>query len=242
MQASSYLSLSKVTLVISVSLYLVSLTQQGYCISGACGNHWSGISLVSMGAIGGIMSLAGLTWYANPALWAAWSQISNKPKRALIFSLIGTLLAASFLLATEISDIKPNITSYITGYQTGYWLWLASMGTMLIGSLTTYLVAKTRETANQRPVLLQVDFNNRYSGGVKLKTRRDVYRHHKTKIKLHYGIRAILWDIDYDDKKRDDLAVEAFIYYNKTEKSWVARFDSNDLLHESQRENPLLDN
>ncbi|GAA4091137.1 hypothetical protein GCM10022392_11190 [Mucilaginibacter panaciglaebae] len=195
-----------------------------------------------MGAIGGIMSLAGLTWYANPALWAAWSQINNKPKRAVIFSLVGTILATSFLLATEISDVKPNITSYITGYQTGYWLWLASMATMLVGSLINYLVTKNHHATNQRLALLQVDFNNRYSGGIKLKTHKDVYRHNKTKIRLQYGIHAILWDVDYDDKKRDDLAVEAFIYYNRTEKSWVARFDFNDLLHESQREKPLLDN
>ncbi|HEY9534678.1 MAG TPA: hypothetical protein VIQ77_09085 [Mucilaginibacter sp.] len=242
MQGQSYLTLSKITLVISLSLYLASLTQQGYCISGACGNHWSGISLVAMGAIGGIMSLAGLIWYANPALWAAWSQINSKPKRALIFSLIGTILAASFLLATEISDIKPNITSYITGYQTGYWLWLGSMITMLIGSSISFIISKKQAAASERLIPIQVDFNNRYNGGIKLKTRKDVYRHNKTKIRLQYGIRAILWDVDYDDKKRDDLAVEAFIYYNKTEKSWVARFDFNDLLHESQREKPLLDN
>lgn len=239
MKAPSYRSLSKITLVVSLGLYLASLTQQGYCISGACGDHWVGISLVAMGAIGGIMSLAGLTWYANPALWLAWSQINKSPKRALIFSSIGAILAASFLLADEISDLKPNIKYYITGYQSGYWLWLASMVTMLAGSFITYLIAKRRVI--ETPVLLQVDFNNRYTGGIKLDTRKDTYRYKKTKHKLHYGINAIIWDEDYDGKKRDDLAVEAFIYYNKTENSWVARFDFENLLHESQRETPLLD-
>lgn len=240
MTTQPHRSLSKTTLIISTGLYAISLTQQGYCISGECGNHWSGISLVAMGAIGGIMSIAGLTWYANPAIWAAWSLINTKPKKALIFSAIGTVIAASFLLATEISDLKPNLKSYITGYQPGYWLWLASMGVMLIGSLIAYFIAKNNDA--KKLVLIQVDFNNRYSGGVKLKTRKDVYRYKKTKLKLEYGIKAILWDEDYDDRKRDDLAVEAFIYFNKTEKSWVARFDFEDLLHESQRENQLLDN
>lgn len=242
MQARSYLNLPNITLAISLGLYLVSLTQQGYCISGACGDHWLGAYLVAMGAIGGIMSIAGLTWYANPALWAAWSQINKHPKRALVFSFIGTLLAASFLMATEISDIKPNMVSYITGYQPGYWLWLASMSVMLIGSAISYLISRKEAANNGRLIPIQVNFNDRYAGGVKLKTHKDVYRYKKTKIKLRYGIKAILWDEDYDDKKRDDLAVEAFIYFNPTEKSWVARFNFEDLLHESQREKPLLDN
>jgi|GEM_PF-390236 len=240
MSTRAYHNTSKTTLVISIGLYAISLTQQGYCISGACGNHWYGISLVAMGAVGGIMSIAGLTWYANPALWAAWSQIDKHPKWAVIFSFIGTLLAASFLSATKISDLKPNITSSITGYQPGYWLWLASASVMLTGSFITCLIAKNQDP--EKRILIQVDFNKRYSGGVKLKTRKDVYSYKKTRIKLYYGIKAILWDKDYENKQPDYLAVEAFIYYNKNEKSWVARFDFENLMHESQREFPLLDN
>ncbi|WP_214070797.1 hypothetical protein [Mucilaginibacter sp. dw_454] len=242
MKNRSYLSLSKFTLVVSISLYAVSLTQQGYCVSGFCGDHWSGLSLVAMGAIGGIMSIAGLTWYANPALWAAWSQISRHPKRSFIFSLIGTLLAASFLLATEISDIKPNVQSNITGYQPGYWLWLASMAVMLTGSMICYIFNKNNPPADQLSAYLRVDFNKRYAKGVTLQTKGSLYQNNDRSIKLHEGMEAILWDIDYDDKKRDDLAVKAVIRFSSTQNSWVAEFNLDDLLHESQREKPLLYN
>jgi hypothetical protein len=225
-----------------MGLYALSLTQQCYCISGACGNHWSGISLVALGAIGGIMSSAGLTWYANPLIWAAWSMIQTKPKRAMVFSLLATLLSAAFLLATRISDVQADVTSYITEYRIGYWLWLASMATTLIGSLILHLLSRNNLSVINNRIVLQVDFNNRCATGVKLITNDDILRKGKKKIKLHDGLQAIIWDHDYDDKKVDNLAVIAVINYSFKENSWVAEFNFDDLKHESEREHTLLDN
>jgi hypothetical protein len=242
MKTRSYAIVAKITLVISVGLYALSLTQQCYCISGACGNHWSGISLVALGAIGGIMSVAGLTWYANPLIWAAWSLIKNKPSQAFVFSLLATLLSASFLLATSISDVQANVTTYITGYKIGYWLWLASMSTMLVGCFILYLLTRNNLPTINNLVALHVDFNNRCATGVMLITDGKIYREGKKKIKLHDELPAIIWDYDYDNKKTDNLAVEAVIKYSFKENCWIAQFNFDDLLHESQREHALLDN
>ncbi|MGF7078234.1 hypothetical protein [Mucilaginibacter sp. UYCu711] len=243
MKTKSHSIAVKITLVSSMGLYAISLTQQCYCISGACGNHWSGISLLALGAIGGIMSTAGLTWYANPFIWAAWSLINKKPKQAVIFSLLATLLSASFLLAATISDMQANVTSYITGYQPGYWLWLASMVTTSIGSVMVYLVSKDVPLMINNRVVLQVDFNNRCATGVKLITGEDnIFRKGKKKIKLYDGMQAILWDHDYNDKKVDNLAVIAVINYSFKENCWVAGFNFDDLKHESERGHALLEN
>jgi hypothetical protein len=242
MKTRSYTIVAKITLVISMGLYAVSLTQQCYCVTGACGNHWSGISLMAMGAIGGIMSAAGLTWYANPLIWAAWSLIKNKPKRAIFFSLLATLLSASFMLATQISDLQPDVTTYITEYRIGYWLWLASMSTMLVGSIIVSFLSKDMPSLINNRIVLQVDFNNRCTTGVKLITDDDILRSGKKKIKLHDNLQAILWDYDYDDKKVDNLAVIAVINYSFKENCWVAEFNFDDLKHESERPHALLDN
>jgi hypothetical protein len=233
----------KITLVTSLGLYAVSLTQQAYCISGACGNHWSGISLVALGAIGGIISIAGLTWYANPLIWAAWSLINKKPKATVIFSLLATLISASFLLANKVSDVQANVTSNITGYQIGYWLWLASMIATLIGSVIAYLLSEEIPSVINNRIVLQVDFNNRCVTGVKLITGEDnILSKGKKKIKLYDGLQAVLWDHDYHDKKVDSLAVIAVINYSFEESCWVAGFNFDDLKHESERGHALLEN
>jgi hypothetical protein len=242
MKTRSYTIVAKITLITSMGLYALSLTQQAYCISGSCGNHWSGISLVALGAFGGIMSLAGLTWYANPLIWAAWSQINKKPKQAAVFSFLATAFSASFLLATTISDVQANVTSYITEYRVGYWLWLASTAAMLTGSLIAHLLSKDMPSLINNRIVLQVDFNNRCATGVKLTTDDNILRKGKTKIKLHDNLQAILWDHDYDDKQIDNLAVIAVINYSFKENSWVAEFNFDDLKHESQRQHALLDN
>jgi hypothetical protein len=142
LNTKTYSLTSLVTLIISIGIYIISLTQEAFCTANACGDHWSGLSIVAMGAIGGIMSVAGLTWYANPLLWVAWSLINKKTKKAFFFSLGATAVALSFLLFDQIADRKPGVMVYITNYRAGYWLWLASMITMVIGSFIVYIFRK----------------------------------------------------------------------------------------------------
>ncbi|MCC8425927.1 hypothetical protein [Mucilaginibacter sp. UR6-11] len=242
MKTRPYVTAAKITLATSIGLYLISLTRECYCVTGSCGDHWSGLYLVALGAIGGIMSVAGLTWYANPLLWVAWSLINKSPQRTVLFSLAAAIIAASFLLATKITDVRAGRSSFITDYRSGYWLWLASMVTMLIGSILVYLL-KRKEWPAERLALLKVDFNNRRDGGVKLVTKGATARQgNNKKIRLYDDMRAIVWDEDYDNDKADNLAVEALVKYSNKHQCWIAWFNNDDLKHESQREKPLLDN
>lgn len=142
MKTKTHNTITQITLFISVGLYIISLTQQGFCTSNACGDHWSGLSIVGLGAIGGIMSIAGLTWYANPLLWVAWSLVKKGPKKALLYSLASLVVGLCFLLFDQIADRKPGMMVYITNYKEGYWLWIASMVFMAIGSLVLHIGTK----------------------------------------------------------------------------------------------------
>jgi hypothetical protein len=188
------------------------------------------------------MSTAGLTWYANPMIWAAWSLLINKPKRAIFFSLAATLTSAAFLLATQVSDVVAGKSSYITDHRSGYWLWLASMATTFVGSIIVYFLKRNDISRHNSLMLLKVDFNNRCNGGIKLTAHKTIYKQGKTKAKLYDGLQAIIWDVDYNDRQVDNLAVKATISFSYTDNCWIAEFNNEDLMHESQREKPLLDN
>jgi hypothetical protein len=240
--ATPYNPVARVTLIISVALYVAALTQECYCTSMACGGHWSGFFVLIMGAIGGIMSLAGLTWYANPLLWVAWSQVNKSPKRALAFSFAAAIVAASFLLFTQITDITPGHSAYITAYRLGYWLWLASAITMAVGSTVVYLTSRALAGKLDEALILKVNFNARCSGGIRLATNGATYKQGKKKIKLISGAKAVIWDNDVSNNQPDNLAVEALILFSKLENCWIASFKYDDLKHESERDKPLLDN
>jgi len=132
----------RVVKTIAVLLYILSLTQEGFCTVSNCGGNWIGLYLVGLGAIGGILSIAGMVWYANPLLWAAWWFLKKDIKKALYFSAAATVLSLAFLLCKEIADQRPGQESYITDYKSGYWLWVASMVYTLIGSGILFLLKK----------------------------------------------------------------------------------------------------
>jgi hypothetical protein len=105
--------------------------------------------MVGFGAIGGIMSAAGFTWYANPALWLSWMFFKKRSTKALLTSCIALAIALSFLLFTQIADNQAGVQSTITGYQAGYWLWVASMCVTLAGSFILYPWMKINKPADE---------------------------------------------------------------------------------------------
>lgn len=132
----------KTALAISITLYVASLTQEGFCTANRCGDNWNGITMVALGAIGGILSIAGMVWYANPLLWASWWFLKSEPKKSLYFSAASTALALSFLLFAEIADMQPGKLSYITAYRFGYWLWVTSNACTFLSSFALSLLRR----------------------------------------------------------------------------------------------------
>jgi len=131
MSVLSEKSAKRVVLIISIGLLISSLTQKCYCTTTLC-NDSSFVFL--LGPLGFFYSWAGATWLANPLLITSWIVINRNPKMSLITSLLATILSLCFLLFHKILDNENGDVREITGYQLGYWLWVASSVSMLIGN------------------------------------------------------------------------------------------------------------
>ena len=120
---------------ISIVLFFVAMTQVCFDTENAPGESGEGAALVISGFFGFFSSVTGLTWLANPALWYSWVQITRKPKHSLLASMLAIIISLSFLLCKNVIVNEGGGTSAITNIRIGYWLWLSSIGTMLIGNL-----------------------------------------------------------------------------------------------------------
>lgn len=125
---------AKAALWISVVLYVMCLTQDGYYIDGPDPTAWSpAYGLLISGWLGLFVGV--FAWLANPLLFASWFLLAiSKHRAAFLVSLGAFLFAMSFLLHSEvISSTKPTY-SKIIGYGIGYWLWIASVLILVVGA------------------------------------------------------------------------------------------------------------
>ena len=127
--------MSRFLLALSGVLYLACLPGEAFCVHDACSN-WPGWSILAFGFIPFAASLANLTWFANPMLFLAWILVFQRRKEAAcLLSLASLVIAASFLLMNKVATDESGNLSIITGYKSGYWLWVASMGTAFASAL-----------------------------------------------------------------------------------------------------------
>ena len=134
--ADNTIRFSNIIKYLSVGVFLISIACPCFDTEKEPGDHWEGMAILLSGFFGFFSSLTGLVWLANPALWFSWGFVIKKPNVSLILSLIAVAIGFSFLLCTDImTDEGSSNFSLITRYRTGYWLWIASMLTMLLGNL-----------------------------------------------------------------------------------------------------------
>jgi hypothetical protein len=127
---------TRVALVLSVILFAASLTQDAFCVSGIC-SDWPGWSILLFGALGHT------SWFANPLLLASWiATLFARRLPALILSLAGLGLAASFMFETSVVTNEAGMANPVTGLREGYWLWLASVG---FGVVAAFFARKAPE-------------------------------------------------------------------------------------------------
>ncbi len=114
--------------IISIGLFLISLTQNAFYTADDP-NAWSpGWALLAFGWLGACMGGgAAITWAANPFLVFSWlMQFTKQERLSAILGLIAALIAASFLLFSKVISSEAPTYSNIVGYDLGYWLWLTS--------------------------------------------------------------------------------------------------------------------
>lgn len=138
-------------LVGSLMAFAAALLQDAFYIAGPDPNAWSDSwALLLIGWLG-IMS-GTLAWLANPALAFAWILLVAKlPGFSLMSCVIALALMLSFLLETNVmTSTLPNY-SEITGYGTGFWLWVCSavlqgFGSAVAAMPTDFLSSKENPT------------------------------------------------------------------------------------------------
>ncbi|MES2645796.1 MAG: hypothetical protein V4717_02885 [Bacteroidota bacterium] len=142
--------LKKAFLLSSALLFLLSLTQKCYCTTSQCADS----ILVFLLGWAAAFSGAGFSWLANPLLFAAWLTLRRNLRASMFLSVFATLVSLSFLLFDNITDNEAGQQKQIIAYKPGYWLWVASSASMLIGTFTLMLKHNTRiaiEKAKTKP-------------------------------------------------------------------------------------------
>ncbi len=119
-------------LIISIVLFLLSLTQKCYCTTSNCSDS---IMVFLIGWLGAFSGGAAITWFANPALMVSWLTFTKSPNTSLIASGIAALFALAFLTFYQVTANENGQAQQIISYKPGYWLWVASAVVMLSANL-----------------------------------------------------------------------------------------------------------
>lgn len=133
---SSKLKITKTSIIVSIVLFIVSLTGDCFCTDRRC---LESLYVLIGGMIGLATGGAALTWIANPLLLISWLNIGRNQTLSMYTSLFATLCSVGFLWFDKVIIDEVGHTGVIVSYQYGYWLWVASCVAILIGNLILYL-------------------------------------------------------------------------------------------------------
>ncbi|PQJ69249.1 hypothetical protein [Polaribacter butkevichii] len=131
--------MKKKILLLSIGIYIISLTQKSYCTSGGTCEYFSGLLNLIFGWIGVFkFHLPAFPWIANLILLISWKTFYKNTNISFILSILTFLTMLSFLFVDEIIVNDGSTKSKVIFYGFGYWMWLVSSFIMLIGNLIIY--------------------------------------------------------------------------------------------------------
>lgn len=119
---------------LSLALLLTSLPFPCYVVEGRTG-FGEGIALLLIGWMG--VFDGQVAWLANPLLLLGWCATFLRLPRiiGLTLTLLATGFALGFLLYPDILVNEAGHRAAITGYRTGYWLWVGSTLVALLAAV-----------------------------------------------------------------------------------------------------------
>ena len=154
-------NVKKLTIILSLTFYIISLTQTAYCTND-CNSSIMVLFVGFLGVlteIGAITSFimdkingypnsidcelgATFTWLANPIILFSLIIFKYSKKTAFTLSISSTILILVFLMFDKVIDNEAGHYIKVTELKLGYWLWLLSSLTILIGSSITIKISK----------------------------------------------------------------------------------------------------
>ena len=132
----------KVVLTASMLCFALSLTQKCYCTTTSCSDSFM-VFILGWAAVfsGG----AGLTWLANPLLFASWFFLKRKLEISMFLGSFAFLVTLFFLLFGSVADNVGGTTHQVVSYKPGYWLWVTSSACMWLGTSILKFRKNTRK-------------------------------------------------------------------------------------------------
>jgi hypothetical protein len=134
--------IKNITLISSISIFILSLSQECFCTDNSCGGAWSGLAILISGGFGFSLSPAGFTWLANILLLVSWIIFKKTPQKTFYFAIIAFIISLSFLFFDKIVSDEAGNYHQITGYRLGYWLWCSSSLIIVIGIWVIFVYFK----------------------------------------------------------------------------------------------------
>ena len=128
------LSLSEKLLGLSLALYIVCLPFNTFCVPTGC-SDWPAWATLLFGWMLAGSGGANATWLANPLLFLGWAGMIRPDWRYFsvpriipaLLAYAALALAVSFYFAKTVISNEAGLARPVTGYETGYWVWIASM-------------------------------------------------------------------------------------------------------------------
>ena len=116
--------------LISIGLFIISLSQKCYCTPSHCSYS---IMAFLLGLAGMASSAAAFSWLANPLLIISWILQKRNPRGSMLLTMFAFLFTLSFLLFDSVLANENGQQQAITSYKPGYWFWVCSAGIMMLG-------------------------------------------------------------------------------------------------------------
>jgi hypothetical protein len=160
-------SIRRITLFLSILLFIISLTQKAYCTADCTHSAvalfmgWLGLFTEIGSLFNWMMNFSDknstfpeglgstVSWLANPLLFSGWLIAARNASMAVRLSALAMVLALSFLLFDKIIGNEAGHYHQINSVHAGYWLWITSIAAMVAGMLILIRYMKTHDEGSQ---------------------------------------------------------------------------------------------
>jgi len=130
------------TSLLSVTLYIASLFCGVFVLAG-------GHSDFIIGFVCALFGFEKFAWYANPLLFASHVTLLKKcDKLTVLISGSALVVAGTTLLITEMPKDEAGNMETVIGYQSGFYLWLASIAVIFVAAIWNTVVNKSAHSTS----------------------------------------------------------------------------------------------